>query len=97
MIGTPDLVVEIVSDWSARKDRVLPRRAYARAGIPEHRVIDARGESIRFEILHLVDGAYVASAPADTAQASRVLARRFTLTRARNRAGHRSYRLRAVA
>ena len=48
--GTPDLVVEIVSDDSFAKDtRRLPR-PYFRAGIPEFWLIDARGERLRFEI-----------------------------------------------
>ncbi|MSP63383.1 MAG: hypothetical protein EXR72_24185 [Myxococcales bacterium] len=34
LVGTPDLVVEVVSDSSVRKDKMALRAAYARAGIP---------------------------------------------------------------
>jgi Uma2 family endonuclease len=56
--GAPDLVVEIVSDTSERKDteRLPPR--YARAGIPELWLIDARGGELRFEVRRLVAGTY---------------------------------------
>jgi Uma2 family endonuclease len=35
LVGTPDLVVEVVSDSSVRKDRVTLKAAYFTAGIPE--------------------------------------------------------------
>lgn len=51
--GSPDLVVEIVSDASVRKDlRRLPR-LYARAGVPEVWIVDARGEELVFQIATL--------------------------------------------
>lgn len=48
--GAPDLVVEILSDSSVGKDteRLPPR--YARAGVGELWLIDARGEAPRLEI-----------------------------------------------
>src|SRR5262245_43408379 len=48
--GTPDLVVEIVSDSSVEKDTVRLRHAYHRAGIPEYWLIDARRAAINFQI-----------------------------------------------
>ncbi len=51
--GAPDLVVEITSDSSVSKDtKRLPPR-YARAGIGELWLIDARGKSPRLEIQEL--------------------------------------------
>jgi Uma2 family endonuclease len=48
--GAPDMVAEIVSDTSVTKDtRRLPQ-AYFQAGIREFWLVDARGESLRFEI-----------------------------------------------
>ncbi len=41
LLGSPDLVVEIVSDTSVRKDTVLLRKAYGRAGVEEYWLIDA--------------------------------------------------------
>jgi Uma2 family endonuclease len=43
LVGSPDLVLEIVSDSSVRKDRTLLRDAYGRAGVREYWLIDARG------------------------------------------------------
>ncbi len=94
--GTPDLVVEIVSDSSTRKDTQLLRRAYARAGVPEYWLVDARGEALAFEILHLMEGGYRPAAPVGRPQESRVLGRSFALERSRNRAGRFRYRLRTI-
>jgi Uma2 family endonuclease len=56
--GAPDLVVEIVSDSSKGKDlRRLPP-LYARAGIPELWLVDARGEDLSFTVHALAGGSY---------------------------------------
>jgi Uma2 family endonuclease len=51
ILGSPDLVVEIVSDSSVRKDTTLLRDAYWKAGVREYWLFDARGAEIRFDIL----------------------------------------------
>jgi len=48
--GSPDMVLEVVSDSSATKDLDL-RDLYYAAGITEYCVADARGSELRFEIL----------------------------------------------
>jgi Uma2 family endonuclease len=93
--GTPDLVVEVVSDSSVRKDRVALREAYHGAGVPEYWIIDARGESVDFEILWLESDGYRASAEPASAQPSRVLARTFRIDRERDRLGQWRYQLRS--
>ena len=93
IIGTPDLVLEIVSDSSVRKDLVRLKAAYERAGVPEYWVVDARGEQISFQIMRLDGGHYAPSAASDQPQASRVLGARFALHRARNRLGRYAYTL----
>lgn len=90
--GTPDLVVEIVSDTSVKKDLELLRAAYAEAGIREYWIVDARGERIRFQILQLAKRRYRASGLGGAPQRSRVLGRSVALTRARNRVGRWTYR-----
>src|SRR5947209_17728 len=45
LLGAPDLVIEVVSPSSVRKDTVRLRQAYWEAGIPEYWLIDARAES----------------------------------------------------
>jgi Uma2 family endonuclease len=94
--GSPDLVVEIVSDSSQRKDLVLLRTVYARAHIAEYWLVDARGAQLRFEILVLGPEGYSAAADATHAQPSAVLGRTFALLRERNRVGRWRYRLVAV-
>jgi Uma2 family endonuclease len=93
LVGTLDLVVEVVSPSSVRKDTVVLRSAYARAGISEYWLIDARAEPLRFEILVLdSDGTYAPSAAPGLPQASRLFARSFVLDRRRNRLGRWTYR-----
>jgi Uma2 family endonuclease len=93
IVGTPDMVLEVLSDSSLRKDRVRLKAAYESARIPEYWMVDARGDRISFEILTLDGDAYRPSAPADQPQSSRVLGARFELRRARNRVGRFTYTL----
>ena len=89
LVGSPDLVVEIVSDSSVRKDTRLLREAYFAAGVAEYWLIDARAEDIRFEILERREEGFVAS----VARMSRILGGRWDLTRALDRDGRFSYTL----
>jgi Uma2 family endonuclease len=93
IVGSPDLVVEIVSDGSVGKDTRLLRAAYASAGIREYWLIDARGADIVFDILVNRHGTFEASAASDGAPVSNVLGGRWRLTRHTNRAGRSAYRL----
>ena len=56
--GPPDLIVEIVSDSSVNKDTVRLPPLYAKAGVSELWLIDARGDEIRFRIHALEAGSY---------------------------------------
>lgn len=91
--GTPDLIVEIVSDSAERKDLVTLREHYHAAGVPEYWIIDARGDTVRFQVLSRTNENYVAVAEAAQPQPSRVLRRTFRIARTRNRAGRWDYRL----
>jgi Uma2 family endonuclease len=92
--GTPDLVVEIVSDTSVRKDTVLLRDAYAKAGVQEYWLIDARGATLSFEILALAGrGGHPTRTRPKRSQLSAVLGRRFSLRRKRSRSGGWAYDL----
>jgi Uma2 family endonuclease len=80
--GAPDLIVEVLSDTSERKDleRLPPR--YARAGVPELWLLDARGDEPALDIRSLVEGEYRSVEPdRDGWLESPVLAARFRLTR----------------
>jgi Uma2 family endonuclease len=79
--GSPDWVLEIVSDSSVRKDLVRLREAYHRAGIREYWIVDARKEDLTFEILIHRKNGYVAVPNRDGWQHSRVFGRSFRLER----------------
>jgi len=93
IIGTPDLVLEVVSDSSTYKDMVRLKGAYARAGVAEYWLVDARSTEIRFQILTLDGHDYRAPTGPEPPQSSRVLGARFQLRRTRNRLGRFAYTL----
>ena len=93
LVGSPDLVVEIVSDSSVTKDTRLLRDAYLRASVPEYWLIDARGADVRFEILWNAGNEFVSFGDPFAPQESRVLGGRWSLTRVRNRVGRFTYTL----
>ena len=79
--GTPDWVLEVVSDSSVHKDTVRLRDGYHRAGVPEYWLVDARGEEISFQILNHRKSGYVASPARDGWLRSKVFDRSFRLKR----------------
>lgn len=92
--GSPDLVVEIVSDTSVAKDtRDLPIRYY-RAGVREYWLVDAREDELLFRIHYRGATAFepVGIDP-EGYQVSAVLSRRYLLHRRRNRKGRLTFRL----
>ncbi|GMU20099.1 MAG: hypothetical protein AMXMBFR13_01990 [Phycisphaerae bacterium] len=55
--GSPDMVLEVVSPTSQRKDTVVLRGLYWQAGIREYWLVDARTEPLQFEIFaHEAEG-----------------------------------------
>ncbi len=87
--GAADLVVEVISDSSERKDRQRLPPLYARSGVPELWLADVRGSDVRLTILQLRTGQPAVSAigytqaPADAGgwSASRLLGCRCRLRR----------------
>ncbi len=80
--GAPDLVVEVLSDSSVGKDRTRLPKLYARAGIPELWLADARGEAPVLEIWTLGEHGYTRIRPDTTDMtASPALGLRFRLRR----------------
>ena len=92
--GSPDVVVEIVSDRSVRKDTVRLPAAYWRAGVAEYWLMDARGQELIFRIQRRGPAGYE-PAPARAAgfQHSGVFQRWFRLTRRRDRRGNWTFDL----
>lgn len=56
--GAPDLVVEILSPRTAKKDRLTKRLAYQAAGVPEYLIIDPAADTV--EQFLLENGIYPA-------------------------------------
>jgi Uma2 family endonuclease len=54
--GAPDLVVEILSSGSDRRDRVLKAKLYAREGVPEYWIVDPERHAVEQQVL--ADGEY---------------------------------------
>ncbi len=93
IIGSPDWVMEILSDSSVAKDTIKLRHLYQRAKIGEYWLIDARGEEIDFQILHWRKAGYMTAPIMGGWQYSRVFGRSFRLVRRRDRLGSWTYRL----
>jgi Uma2 family endonuclease len=92
--GAPDLVVEVVSDSSERKDCHRLPLLYARAGVPELWRVDVRGQEVELAIFNLGPGGYVESpAAADGGCASRFLGCRCRLRRQVVRGSRFTYEL----
>lgn len=92
--GAPDLIVEIVSDGSVRKDTKKLPSAYYATGISEYWLVDARGEQLSFCIKRRGSISYEDTVvDADGFQLSEILQHRFKLTRDRNSRGLWRYEL----
>lgn len=91
--GTPDWVLEIISDSSVAKDNERLRTAYHKAGVPEYWLIDARGEAIDFQLLLWKKSGYAAAPVKDGWQSSRVFGHAFRLERQRDEFGLWEYTL----
>jgi len=93
--GPPDLIAEIVSDASVRKDTERLPAAYYRAGVTEFWLIDARGEDLLFRIHRRGATHYEpADTDADDHQYSTVLDRHYRLDCSRNAKGRITFDLR---
>jgi len=90
--GSPDLLIEVVSESSVDKDTRRWRKAYHRAGVREYWIIDAQGPAIEIEILKWSKRAYVQVAVKEGCWESPVLGRRCCLSRKKGRYGFWNYR-----
>ncbi len=77
VVGSPDVVIEIVSKSSVEKDTVLLRRLYWEAGIREYWVIDARSEPVSFKIYRHGETGYSSVRPKDGWVPSRIFHKSF--------------------
>lgn len=92
--GGPDLIVEIVSNSSVKKDTVRLPKAYFAAGVREYWLVDVRRGQMLFTIHTRSKTKFVPQvADADGFQASSVLNSSFLLTRRQTPSGRWRYRL----
>jgi Uma2 family endonuclease len=95
--GAPDLIVEIVSDSSVKKDTERLPSAYYRAGVREFWLIDARSQQLFFQIHHRGSRSFDAvPVRSDGFQRSDVLDLSCQLDRHRHSRGHWVYQLRSL-
>jgi Uma2 family endonuclease len=81
VLGSPDWILEVVSPSSMRKDKVILRDAYYRAGVVEYWLVDALEDELDFQILLPGNDAYVAAKSHDGWLASPTFDCSFRLTR----------------
>jgi len=92
--GPPELIVEVVSDSTVRKDTLRLPRAYFDAGVTEYWLADGRKKDLTF-VIHKRGGSGFEAVEIDRDgfQASTVLAQSFRLDRNRDRLGSWQYEL----
>ena len=93
MIGRPDMVLEVVSDSSRRKDLVEHVEDYALAGVREYWIVDGRADAVSLRILVLGASGTYADHPvdADGWVRSPIWQRGFRVRRLPERAGLRDF------
>jgi hypothetical protein len=91
--GSPDMVLEVVSRSSVRKDRVVLRGAYWETGIREYWLVDARKPPLSFDILRYTAKRYARCRKYDGWIKSGVFQKSFRLTQTVDPLGHPEYTL----
>ena len=91
--GTPDMVLEVVSDSSVRKDLIILLDAYWQAGIREYWLVDARDDQLKFDIFRHGPKGYKRSAKKHGWIASPVFGKSFRLSMTTDAAGRPDYTL----
>ncbi len=91
--GSPDVVLEVVSDSSVKKDYELLRNAYWKAGIREYWLVDARGEKLDFQILKHTSKGYSPIRAVGGWIKSAVFRTSFQLVAIKNHLGHPDFEL----
>ncbi len=91
--GSPDMVLEVVSDSSVEKDTEVLRELYWKAGIREYWLVDVRGERLEFQILRHSTRGYTPVRKSAGWLKSAVFGKAFRLTRQLDDLGHPDFTL----
>jgi hypothetical protein len=91
--GSPDMVLEVLSDSSEQKDKEKLRQGYWEAGIREYWLVDARAQPLQFDLLRHGARGYVATRKQQGWVKSAVFGKSFRLTQRTNPLGHPEYAL----
>ena len=94
MEGSPDMVLEVVSDSSEIKDSELLRDLYWKAGIREYWLVDARGDQLQFDIFRRTSRGYSVTTKTAGWMKSAVFNQSVRLTRRTDELGHPEFTLR---
>ncbi len=94
MEGSPDMVLEVVSDGSESKDTEILRELYWKAGIREYWLVDARGDRLAFDIFRRTSRGYSATPKTGGWMKSTVFGQSFRLSRRTDELGHPEFTLR---
>jgi Uma2 family endonuclease len=93
VVGSPEMVLEVVSNKSVQKDTKVLRELYWAAEIPEYWLVDARKGAARFDLLRRGKRGYTAARAQDGWLRSGVFGRSFRLTQQADPLGHPRYTL----
>ncbi len=91
--GSPDMVLEVVSKSSVKKDTIILPELYWKAGIEEYWLVDVRGERLRFDIFRHTPNGYQATRKQGGWVKSSVFGKSFRLLRQFDDEGNPEYTL----
>jgi Uma2 family endonuclease len=93
VVGSPDMVLEVVSTTSEQKDTILLRDLYWQAGVLEYWLIDPRRNALNFDILRRGPRGYSAARKLRGWVKSPVFGKFLRLSQKKDRQGVTRYRL----
>ncbi len=79
LVGTPDVVMEVISISSIEKDTLILPELYWKAGVREYWLVDPRGEEVHFDILTRAEHSFEKLPSRNGWQRSKVFDRYFKL------------------
>jgi Uma2 family endonuclease len=87
-LGSPEMVLEVVSKSSEEKDYTILTRAYHLAGIDEYWLVDAREDPLQFDILRRAAGKFVPTRKQSGWLKSAVFGKSFRLVKKKDDSGN---------